>query len=180
MISSAENPGYGNCRAMETVEKQTAFFHRSHSAWKTRPRMSSFPQFPQPLRLSQSEQPGIAEKRGTPNHATQSKNSLEGKYGPSFFSKILPKGFFDKAPGTNRKNSQTKSKKLIAYKDARGREERKQLTLNRGAKSDHRSGPNQVDKATSLNNTESHHQTLACCSWPEACMFCGPSLQYLA
>ncbi len=148
MISSAENPGYGNCRAMETVEKQTAFFHRSHSAWKTRPRTSSFPQFPQPLRLKPVGTTRNRRKTGNPNHATQSKNSLEGKYGPSFFSKILPKGFFDKAPGTNRKNSQTKSKKLIAYKDARGREERKQLTLNRGAKSDHRSGPNQVDKAT--------------------------------
>jgi hypothetical protein len=31
-----QNPGGGNCRAMEAVEKQTAFSHRSHSAWKTR------------------------------------------------------------------------------------------------------------------------------------------------
>ena len=36
---------------METEEKQSAFFLRSHSAWKTRPRTSSFPQLPQPLRL---------------------------------------------------------------------------------------------------------------------------------
>src|SRR6186997_2337263 len=44
---------YGNCRAMETVEKQTTFSHRSHSAWKTRQPLASFPQFPQSLLLVQ-------------------------------------------------------------------------------------------------------------------------------
>ena len=36
---------------MGTEEKQSAFFLRSHNAWKTRPGLSSFPQLPQPLRL---------------------------------------------------------------------------------------------------------------------------------
>jgi len=43
--------GYGNCRAVETVENELHVFHRSHRAWKTRPMRPSFPQFPQPLRL---------------------------------------------------------------------------------------------------------------------------------
>ena len=51
MSLQGKKPGYGNCRAMETEEKQSAFFLRSHSAWKTRHKTSSFPQFPQPLRL---------------------------------------------------------------------------------------------------------------------------------
>jgi len=55
MIPQGQNRAMETDRAMETVEKQTAFFHRSHSAWKTRPRASSFPQFPQPLRLVQIE-----------------------------------------------------------------------------------------------------------------------------
>ena len=38
---------------METVEKQTTFSHRSHSAWKTRQPLASFPQFPQSLLLVQ-------------------------------------------------------------------------------------------------------------------------------
>src|SRR3990172_7961938 len=38
---------------VETLEKQTTFFHRFHSGWKHRPKASSFPQFPQPLRLVQ-------------------------------------------------------------------------------------------------------------------------------
>jgi hypothetical protein len=38
-------PRYGN------REKQSAFFLRSHSAGKTRPKTSSFPQLPQPLPL---------------------------------------------------------------------------------------------------------------------------------
>jgi hypothetical protein len=41
--------GYGNCRAVETVENELHVFHRSHCAWKTRPTAPSFPQFPQPL-----------------------------------------------------------------------------------------------------------------------------------
>lgn len=28
--------GYGNCRAVETVENELHVFHRSHRAWKTR------------------------------------------------------------------------------------------------------------------------------------------------
>lgn len=51
MNQQGKKPGYGNWRAMETREKQSAFSPRSHSAWKTRPRTSSFPQLPQPLRL---------------------------------------------------------------------------------------------------------------------------------
>jgi hypothetical protein len=43
--------GYGNCRAVETVENELHVFHRSHRAWKTRQLRSSFPQFPQPLML---------------------------------------------------------------------------------------------------------------------------------
>jgi hypothetical protein len=45
--------GYGNCRALETVENELHVFHRSHRAWKTRQKHSepSFPQFPQPLLL---------------------------------------------------------------------------------------------------------------------------------
>jgi hypothetical protein len=43
--------GYGNCRAVETVENEPHVFHRSHRAWKTRHTTPSFPQFPQPLPL---------------------------------------------------------------------------------------------------------------------------------
>jgi hypothetical protein len=46
--------GYGNCRAMENVEKRTACFPTvSHRAWKTRQKTTtpSFPQLPQPLLL---------------------------------------------------------------------------------------------------------------------------------
>jgi hypothetical protein len=47
-----DNIGYGNCRAMETVEKPNHCFPTvSTAAWKTRQTTSSFPQFPQPLLL---------------------------------------------------------------------------------------------------------------------------------
>jgi len=38
--------GYGNCRAVETVENQLHVFHRSHRAWKTRPTTPEFPTVP--------------------------------------------------------------------------------------------------------------------------------------
>ena len=38
--------GYGNCRAMETVENQLHVFHRSHCAWKTRPTALEFSTVP--------------------------------------------------------------------------------------------------------------------------------------
>jgi len=43
--------GYGNCRAVESVENEQHVFHPSHNAWKTRQTTPSFPQFPQPLLL---------------------------------------------------------------------------------------------------------------------------------
>jgi hypothetical protein len=38
--------GYGNCRAVETVENELHVFHRSHRAWKTRPTTPEFPTVP--------------------------------------------------------------------------------------------------------------------------------------
>jgi hypothetical protein len=41
--SAFSTPGYGNCRAVETVENELHVFHRSHSAWKTRQKTAEFP-----------------------------------------------------------------------------------------------------------------------------------------
>jgi hypothetical protein len=38
--------GYGNCRAVETVENELPVFHRSHRAWKTRPTAPEFSTVP--------------------------------------------------------------------------------------------------------------------------------------
>ena len=38
--------GYGNCRAVETVENELHVFHRSHRAWKTRQTTPEFPTVP--------------------------------------------------------------------------------------------------------------------------------------
>ena len=43
--------GYGNCRAVETVENELYVFHRSTALGKLGKLRPSFPQFPQPLRL---------------------------------------------------------------------------------------------------------------------------------
>ncbi len=89
MNQQGGRPGYGNWRAMETVEKQTAFFPRSHSAWKTRPNA---------------------------DFSTVTTAPTAGTY-------------------RNQNNENLKQERSFTHK-------------NRGAKSSHRSGPNQVDKAT--------------------------------
>src|SRR5829696_7787910 len=38
--------GYGNCRAVETVENELHVFHRSHRAWKTRQTAPEFSTVP--------------------------------------------------------------------------------------------------------------------------------------
>ncbi len=44
--SVSRRPGWGNCRAVETVENETRVFHRSHGAWKTRQTTAEFPTVP--------------------------------------------------------------------------------------------------------------------------------------
>jgi hypothetical protein len=58
---------------METVENERHVFHRSHSAWKTRQRPPTFPQFPQPLLLDIVYE----EKRKTIAPTVQSESSRQ-------------------------------------------------------------------------------------------------------
>lgn len=51
MNQPGKNPGLWKLPRYGNRGKQSAFSLRSHSAGKTRPRTSSFPQLPQPLRL---------------------------------------------------------------------------------------------------------------------------------
>jgi hypothetical protein len=76
------------------MEKQTAFFHRSHSAWKTRPRTSSFPQFPQPLRLGTFREDQESPKTANPNPFDAIEKLVTGQLWAKIFSTIrLPREF---------------------------------------------------------------------------------------
>jgi len=79
---------YGNCRAMETVEKQTTFSHRSHSAWKTRQPLASFPQFPQSLLLVQHKSKKPNQLIALTNYSCTS--NLNRRMTNKLFTALLP------------------------------------------------------------------------------------------